>query len=62
MITQENPALAAFAGRITQAEKLAISKPEDGAEVCLVEGELNQQIVCQAIGNPSGSRLWWFVD
>ena len=62
VITQENPALAAFAGRITQAEKLAISKPEDGAEFYLVEGALNQQIVCQAIGNPSGSRLWWFVD
>ena len=62
VITQENPALAAFAGRITQAEKLAISKPEDGAEFCLVDGQLNQQIVCQAIGNPAGSRLWWFVD
>ena len=27
-----------------------------------MEGQLNQQIVCQAVGNPAGSRLWWFVD
>ena len=62
VITQENPALAAFAGRISRAEKLSISKPEDDAHFCLVDGPLNQQIVCQAVGNPPGSRLWWFVD
>ena len=62
VVTQENPALAAFAGRISRAEKLAISKPEEGANFCLVEGRLTQQIVCQAVGNPDGSRLWWFVD
>ena len=62
VVTLENPALAAFAGRIAQAEKLSISKPESDAEFCLVDGSLNQQIVCQAVGNPPGSRLWWFVD
>ena len=62
VVTQEDPALAAFTGRLAQAERLAISKPEDGAEFCLVDGEINQQIVCQAVGNPPGSRLWWFVD
>ena len=62
VITREDPALAAFAGRIAQAEKLSISKPESDAVFCLVDGSLNQQIVCQAVGNPPGSRLWWFVD
>ena len=54
--------LAAFSGIVGKAEKLAIAKPEDGAKFTLVPGSLKQKIVCQAVGNPEGSRLWWFVD
>ncbi len=54
--------LAAFSGIVGKAEKLAIAKPEDGAKFTLVPGSLKQKIICQAVGNPEGSRLWWFVD
>ena len=41
---------------------LTISKPENGAVFCLVPGVPQQKIVCQVIGNPESSRLWWFAD
>ena len=41
---------------------LSIAKPEDGAMFSMVEGDINQKIVCRTIGNEAGSRLWWFVD
>ncbi len=28
----------------------------------LVPGGPSQKIVCKVVGNPDGSRLWWFVD
>ena len=28
----------------------------------LVANAVKQKIVCQAVGNPDGARLWWFVD
>ena len=61
-VFRPDASLAAFAGLVREAEKLAISRPEDGAKFCLVPGAINQQIVCQAVGNPEGGRLWWFVD
>lgn len=42
--------------------KLTISKPENGAEFCLVPGVPQQKIVCQVIGNSAAGRLWWFAD
>ena len=61
-VFRPDPALAAFSGLVREAESLAISRPEDGAVFRLVPGTLNQQIVCQAVGNPEGGRLWWFID
>ena len=55
-------AFAAFAGLVGKAEKLAISRPEDGAVFRLVSGAMDQRIVCQVAGNPAGAKLWWFVD
>ena len=43
-------------------KRLAILRPEDGATFRLVSGAMRQGIVCRVAGNPSGSRLWWFVD
>ena len=62
VVFRPDASLAAFAGLVREAERLEISRPEDGAVFCLVPGALNQQIVCQATGNPEGGRLWWFVD
>ena len=44
------------------ARRLALAKPEDGAEFRLVPGSINQRIVCQPLGNADGVRLWWFAD
>lgn len=54
--------LAAFSGRAWKASSLAVAQPEDGAKFSLVPGTMNQRIVCRAVGNPEGARLWWFVD
>ena len=48
--------------RLARSGGLSILKPEDGARFVLVPGMAQQRIVCQATGNPDGSRLWWFVD
>ena len=62
-VVERNDAfLAAFSGLLASAEKLAIAKPENEAKFALVPGSLRQRIVCQAVGNPEGARLWWFVD
>ncbi len=42
--------------------KLAISRPEDGAEFSLVKDMKQQKIVCEAIGNGKHDALWWFLD
>jgi len=44
------------------AVRLAISKPQDGSTFRRVPGTLDQKIVCQAVGNPDGAKLWWFVN
>lgn len=45
-----------------QDPTLRIVKPEADATFALVRGMAQQKVVCQVAGNPSGSRLWWFVD
>ena len=62
LLEREDPGIAAFLGRIGTAERLVVSKPEDGAKFRLVDGMSQQKIVCSASGNPEGARLWWFVD
>ena len=62
VVVRTDSAFAAFAGLVGKAEKLAISKPEDGAVFRLVGGAMDQRIVCQVAGNPAGAKLWWFVD
>ena len=62
VVVRTDASLAAFAGLVGQAERLEISRPEDGAVFHLVQGALDQRIVCQVTGNPEGARLWWFVD
>ena len=62
VIVRPDASFAAFAGLVGQAEQLEISRPEDGAVFQLVQGTLDQRIVCQVTGNPDGARLWWFVD
>ncbi len=52
----------AFRGAETKARKLAIQRPEDGAEFRLLPGLANQRVVCRVVGNVEGGRLWWFVD
>jgi len=54
--------LAAFAGKLAKAQRLAIAKPESGATFALVKDMPKQQIVCKVVGNPAGSHLWWFID
>ena len=45
-----------------KSPRLAIVRPEDGARFTLVEGMAQQRIGCEAIGNPDGCALWWFID
>ena len=57
--------LRALPGRLIGAARkdaLAILRPEDGATFRLVSAAARQGIVCKVTGNPSESRLWWFVD
>lgn len=57
--------LRAASGRLIGSAKrnaLAILSPEEGTAFRLVSGALRQGIVCKVSGNPSGIRLWWFVD
>ena len=62
-VVERNDAfLAAFSGLIGRAENLAIAKPENGATLTFVAESVIQKIVCITVGNPEGSRLWWFVD
>ena len=60
LVTKDEPDLAALFGTIGKAEKLKISKPENNAVFCLVPGLNQQKIICQVVGNPAKSRLWWF--
>ncbi len=62
VVERRDAFLKAFSGRMAQAEKLAIAKPENEAVFTLVSNAVKQKIVCQAVGNPDGARLWWFVD
>ena len=57
--------LRAASGRLigaARADGLAILRPEDGATFRLVPAAARQGIVFKVTGNPSESRLWWFVD
>ena len=58
------PCALAHAAAKTAAgtERLSVASPEDGAEFRLVGGDLRQSVVCRALGNPDGRKLWWFVD
>ncbi len=52
-------------GRVIQrddAQKLAISSPENNSTYYLVPGIDRQRIVCKVVGHPEHERLWWFVD
>ena len=51
---------AAFAGTSDGSGSLAISKPENDAVFCLMQGFDTQAVVCQAVG--ASGRLWWFAD
>jgi len=62
LVERNDAYLSAFSGLIGKAERLAISKPENDSVFCFVSGMPQQKIVCQVVGNPNGSRLWWFVD
>ena len=62
VVTRRDPRLMAFMGTADHAERVAISKPENGAVFCLVPGMPQQKVVCQVVGNVSNGRLWWFVD
>ncbi len=62
LVTRQDPLLATFLGKGRRAERLMIAKPENNATFCLVEGGLQQKIVCQVVGNTASGRLWWFVD
>ena len=62
VVAKEDAFLAAFYGRAEKARQLAIAKPEDKAHFVLVPGGPSQKIICKTVGNPEGSRLWWFVD
>lgn len=46
--------------RDASATGIAISKPENDAVFHLVSGKSSQKVVCRVIGNPAGSRLWWY--
>lgn len=59
-IVREDPALAAFSRAVGDASGLTISKPDNKAVFCLVPGMEQQRIICQVVGNPRSSRLWWF--
>ncbi len=62
VVERTDAALAAFSGRADAAERLQIAKPEDGASFVRVKGMPQQKVVCQALGNPAGARLWWLLD
>lgn len=62
VVVREDAQLAAFSGRAAAAGKLSISKPEDGAKFRRVAGMPQQKVVCRAVGNPQGARLWWVLD
>ena len=53
---------AAYAGTSEATGTLAISKPENDAVFCLAQGMESQTVVCQVVGNPGDSQLWWFAD
>jgi len=46
----------------TVSDTLAISKPENDAVFCMLQGEDSQTVVCQAVGVSADTRLWWFAD
>ena len=54
--------LEAFYSRVEKASKLAILQPVDGTKFERVEEFGQQKIVVKVAGNPSSSRLWWFLD
>lgn len=60
--TREDAFVSAFVGNAQKARRLAIQKPEEGAEFRIVKGLDNQKIVCRVVGNVEKGRLWWFVD
>ena len=45
---------------VNTSERLAISRPENNAVFCLVPGLGQQKIICQVVGNPAKTTLWWF--
>lgn len=61
-VVVHDPLFAAFAGISRKAGRLAVAKPEDGAEFTMVDGMPQQRIVCRAAGCAAGEKLWWFVD
>ena len=44
------------------SDTLTISKPENDAVFCILQGKDSQTIVCQAVGVSAGTRIWWFAD
>lgn len=62
IITQGDAFIESFRGTVKKAQRIAIQKPEDGSEFRIVQGLVNQKIVCNAVGNVEDGRLWWFVD
>lgn len=46
----------------TPKSALAIAHPQDGATFSFADGMGQQGIVCEAIGNPKDSPIWWFID
>lgn len=62
VVERLNPALESFYSRVKKASELSILQPVDGARFEYVEGMRQQKIVVKVAGNPSDSRLWWFLD
>ena len=62
VVEKLDPLLEAFYSRVEKASKLAILQPVDGTKFERVEEFGQQKIVVKVAGNPSSSRLWWFLD
>lgn len=62
VVERTDPLLEAFYSRVAKASKLSILQPSDGARFEHVEAMAQQKIVVKVAGNPSSSRLWWFLD
>jgi membrane carboxypeptidase/penicillin-binding protein PbpC len=62
LIEKLDPFLEAFYSRGEKASNLSILQPNSGAKFERVEGIDQQKIVVKVAGNPTTSRLWWYLD